>query len=201
MATVPYSGSGPDVAPDSRPPDDYTRLDVNPDQFGAAIGKGLDQHGAGVQKAQQFYGQVSVDDQINKLMDGADKIQRGDPGKVATGSKGLPIVGPDGSPQPDLGYYGLRGGDAMRARPQVKSQLDQLITAGRANLSTPEQKLQFDDQSRRLRSAWANGIGQHAETESKDWAGGVVNAAADQAASTSLRTPRTSRNSSTVWPI
>ena len=40
MATVPYSGSGPDVTPDTRAPDDYQRLDVNPSQFGAAVGQG-----------------------------------------------------------------------------------------------------------------------------------------------------------------
>ena len=181
MATVPYSGAGPDVTPDTRAPDDYQRIETNPDMFGASIGKGLDQLEAGIQKAQQFYGQVAVDDQVNKVMSTADTIRRGDPNKIATGPDGNPILGSDGKPQPDLGYLGLRGEDAMRARPGVESQIDSAIAASRANLSTPEQQLEFDKQTRRMRSAWADEIGQHAERQNQTWAIGVANSAADQA--------------------
>ncbi len=181
MATVPYSGDGPQVAPDTRPPDDYQRIETNPDMFGAGIGKGLDQLGAGIQHAQQFYGQVAVDDQVNKVMTAADTIRRGDPNKAAVGPDGMPILGSDGKPQPDLGYLGLHGEDAGRARAGADSRIDAAIAASRANLSTSEQQLEFDKQTRRMRSGWANEIAEHAERENQTWAVGVANASADQA--------------------
>ena len=181
MAQVPYAGDGPQLSPDSRAPDDYERLDVNPNQFGASVGTGLEQLGAGVQKAQQFYGQVSVDDQVNKVMSAADVIRRGDPNGVQRDASGQPVLGPDGKPQPDTGFLGLRGEAAMQARPSVEAQIDQTIAAARTNLSSPEQQLQFDTQTRRMRSAWANEIGQHALQQNQTWAVGVASSAADQA--------------------
>ncbi len=181
IAQVPYSGDGPNVAADSRAPDDLERLDVRPDQFGAAMGQGLQQLGQGVEQAVKFHDQVSVDDQVNKVMSAADIIRRGDPNGVQRDAGGQPVLGPDGQPQPDLGYLGMRGEDAMHARPQVLSSIDQTIAAARANLTSPEAQLQFDQQTRRMRSGWANEVGDHAEKQSQVWGVGVQNSAADLA--------------------
>jgi hypothetical protein len=71
MTDVPYSGV-PSVAPTAAPPDDYQRIQVNPEEFGGAIAAGEEKAGqAAVQAATdlfdiaQFHGQVNVDDQIN----------------------------------------------------------------------------------------------------------------------------------------
>ncbi len=145
------------------------------------IGQGLQQLGQGVEQAVKFHDQVSVDDQVNKVMSAADIIRRGDPNGVQRDAGGQPVLGPDGQPQPDLGYLGMRGEDAMHARPQVLSSIDQTIAAARANLTSPEAQLQFDQQTRRMRSSWANEVGDHAEKQSQVWGVGVQNSAADLA--------------------
>ena len=178
---MPYSGDGPTIAPDSRAPDDLERIDVSPDQFGASVGQGLQQLGAGVEQAVKFHDQVSVDDQVNKVMSAADIIRRGDPNGVQRDASGQPVLGPDGKPQQDLGYLGMKGEDALHARGGVEQQIDQQISAARANLTSPEAQLQFDQQTRRMRSGWANEIGQHAEQQAQTWGVGVQNSAADLA--------------------
>ena len=150
MATVPYSGAGPDVTPDTRTPDDYTRLDVNPDQFGAAIGKGLDQLGQGVQTAQKFWGQVQTDKSMN------DTLAQGDA-----------IVSQ---------FKSLRGSDALNAQQATQDKLNQVIAAGRANLSTPEQQLQFDQQVRPYQQRyWAGQMSTYANEQGRDVATSVNN--------------------------
>ncbi len=130
---------------------------------------------------EQFHDQVSVDDQVNKVMSAADVIRRGDPNGVQRDANGQPVLGPDGKPQQNLGYLGMKGEDALHARGGVEAQIDQQIAAARSNLSSPEARLQFDQQTRRMRSAWANEIGDHAERQAQVWGVGVQNSAADLA--------------------
>ena len=150
MATVPYTGAGPDVTPDTRTPDDYQRLDVNPDQFGAAVGKGLDQLGQGVQTAQKFWGEVQTDKSMN------DTLAQGDA-----------IVSQ---------FKNLRGADALNAQQATQDNLNQVIAAGRANLSTPQQQLQFDQQVRPYQQRyWAGQMSTHANEQGRDVATSVNN--------------------------
>ena len=173
MATVPYSGSGPDVTPDTRAPDDYQRIETNPDMFGASIGKGLDQLGAGVQTAQKFFGQVAADDQTNHFQDTTTKLLYGDPSKQ--------VMRPDGTVGPDSGYFGLKGRAATDARDGIEAQIAQAEKQGRANLTSPEQQLQFDSYTRRLRTNLSEKIGAYSEAQRQDWSVGVAGSQADQA--------------------
>ncbi len=173
MATTPYSGDGPTVAPDSRAPDDLERLDVRPDQFGAAIGQGLQQLGQGVEQDEKFHGQVAASDATNAYESQATKLLWGDPSKQ--------IAGPDGAMVPDSGFFGLRGDAAMRARPQIEAQLDQLQSQGSAGLPSPESKLQFDSYTRKLRTNLGERIGQHTEQQAQTWRTGVNDSTADLA--------------------
>jgi muramidase (phage lysozyme) len=160
MAQVPYNPVA-EVAPDVRSPDDYLRVQSSPDMFGGLLARGLEQAGAGASKASQFFGQVAADDASNNFQDFANKLLHGDPSKT--------ITGPDGQPQQDTGYLGLKGRAALDARPGVESQLDEYLKSTRSGLTSAEQQLQFDNFSRRYRSYVAGQIGTHADDQSQLW--------------------------------
>ncbi len=69
----------------------------------------------------------------------------------------------------------------MRARPDVEAQLDQLQQAGSAGLPSPESRLQFEGYTRRLRSNFAERIGQHTEQQATVYRTGVNDSTADLA--------------------
>jgi len=160
MAQVPYNPVA-EVAPDVRSPDDYLRVQSSPDMFGGLLARGLEQAGAGASKASQFFGQVAADDASNNFQDFANKLLHGDPSKT--------ITGPDGQPQQDTGYLGLKGRAALDARPNIESQLDEYLKSTRSGLTSAEQQLQFDNFSRRYRSYVAGQIGTHADDQSQLW--------------------------------
>src|ERR1017187_2573074 len=100
MAQVPDSSGVPSVAPETRVPEDYQRIQANPDQFGGLIARGEQELGAGATKASNFFGQVAADNASNNYQDSVNKILHGDPNKT--------VPGPDGKPQQDLGFIGLK---------------------------------------------------------------------------------------------
>lgn len=169
----------PSVAPAGLP-DDYQHIRADASSFGGEIARGTEKLGAGVEKASgevfninQFYGKVAVDDQINQVMTGSDRIRRGDP------SRNVP--GADGKPAPDVGYMGLQGRAALEARAPTEKALDDLIESARGNLKSPQQQLEFDTQTRRMRSLWINEISSHANSQFKTWTAGVNDASAAHA--------------------
>lgn len=179
MAEVPYSGV-PSVAPDSRPPEDYQRIDAKPEQFGAAIGRGLQGLGQGVANAgenvfdiSKFQGKVNTDDQVNHFVTTHNDRLYGNPNKPATGADGQPLLGADGKPQPDTGYMGLEGRAALDQRAGLLKQLEEDRKAGLANLNSPQEKLEYDAQTRRMLNETEAKIGAHADAQWKNWAGGV----------------------------
>lgn len=168
MADVPYGKGVPTVAPDARPPDDYLRVQVTPASFGGQIAEGAQRFGAGVSAAaenlfniQQLHDKTSTDDQVNHVMSASRAIRYGDPDKT--------ITGPDGKPQPDTGYLGTRGREALDRRKDATEALDAAIAEGRNNLPSARAKLDYDNQTRRMRSIWADEIGRHADTQFKVW--------------------------------
>lgn len=148
--------------PQTSAPDDYQRIQTNPNQFGASIGAGLEKLSAGGFDALHFYGQVAADSGTNDLQDFSNKLRNGDPSKM--------VVGPDGQQQPDTGYLGTKGEDAMKAAPAILAQLDQRTKEIRAGLPTPEAQLQFDQDSRRYRFNWETEISDHARSAQQEWA-------------------------------
>lgn len=162
MANVPYDDSGAQkVLPETRMPDDYQRVQATPSSFGGAIAQGEEQVGQNISKVGQLYGQVAADDASNNFQDATTRIMHGDPSKM--------VPGPDGKPQPDLGYLGLRGRAASDARASTVQQVDDILKQTRAGLYTTESQLQFDSFSRRYRSYLLSQIGSHADQQMNEW--------------------------------
>lgn len=101
----------------------------------------------------------------NWYFEQASHLAHGDPNKT--------ITGPDGTPQPDTGYFGLKGRAALDARPGFEKQLDDLQKQARGNLTTPEQQLEFDSVSRRYRTNLTEKVGTHADQQANVWYGEV----------------------------
>lgn len=172
MANVPYDPT-PDTGARTTAPDDQQRIQTDPGQFGAAIGQGLQNAGAGMTKASTFFGQVAADDATNQFQDYATKLLHGDPNKQ--------IPGPDGTMQPDTGYMGLKGRAALDARAGLEQQLTEKEKEVRGNLQSPEQQLQFDSYTRRYRAGVAEKIGSYADSQATSWYGNVNKSTADLA--------------------
>src|SRR5580698_9595820 len=115
MAEVPYGGVA-QVTPETGVPNDYQNINANPEAFGAGIARGAENLGAGAVKAADFYKQAVNDSVYNDTAQKLDHVLYGDPNKM--------ITGPDGSQQPDTGFLGKHGRDAMDARPQVEQQMN-----------------------------------------------------------------------------
>jgi hypothetical protein len=177
MAQTPYAGGVPTVAPDVRPPDDFQHVQATPEAFGGAIAHGLQEAGQGAVKSSQFYGQVASDDATNQLFDRWNKRMYGDPTKQ--------VLQPDGTMGQDTGFMGLRGRAALDARPGLESAMEADMDEIRKNLTTPEQQLAFDRDSRRYRIGLQQHLGQHADSQFTAW-GSEVNKAAGQTALTTI---------------
>ena len=163
----------PTVEPRPAPPDDYQRIGVPPQAFGAQVGAGAERLGAGLSAAGKFYGQVAASDATNQLMEGTAKILNGDPDKTT--------MGPDGQPQHDLGYLGTRGRDALDKQADTAKALQTLRAQLRGNLSTAKSQLEFDDFSRRFLAYKSGEIGTHADQQANVWYGQVEKAKYDNA--------------------
>jgi lysozyme len=161
MAQVQYNEGVPDVAPRTSVPDDYQHIQANPDQFGGLIAKGEQQLGQGAQTAVKFYGEAVADNAANEYQERATKLLYGDPSKTT--------IGPDGQPQQDTGFFGLKGRAALDARPKLDEDFDGLTKELGGQLSSPEQQLQFDNFTRRFRSLTQSEVGRHADQQANAW--------------------------------
>jgi hypothetical protein len=174
MARAPYQFSDQAAPAEVTPEVVGARqsIQTSPETFGAGTGRALEQLGATTEHVgnealnlANFYGQVAMDDGANKLQDRLDKLKYGDPNSV----------GPDGNP--DTGFLGKRGADAMHAYKPTVDQVDQAIKETRDNLPTPKSQIEFDRFSARMRADALARLGTHYEQEGKTWAVGVNKAA------------------------
>lgn len=161
MAQIDPNVGIPTVAPDAAPSDRSQHIRVSADQFGAQVGQGLEKLGAGATTAGKFFGQVAADDAGNQYQDFATKLIHGDPTQQT--------LGPDGTMQPDLGYMGLRGEAALRARPEVERKLDEKMKELRSNLTTLDQQLNFDTFSNRFKAGISSKVGSYADEQAKTY--------------------------------
>lgn len=180
MAQIQENIGIPTIDPSATAPDNTQRVNVSTDAFGGGIASAGEKLGAGLESAGksafdigEFYGKVSVDDQINHLMTEAEKIRKGS-GQPAS-------IGPDGQPVYDTGYMGLQGRAALDAREDTQKRLDEAIKNGRTNLKSPAEQLAYDTQTRQMRRTWNSEIGTHADSQFKVWATGVNDAGAGHA--------------------
>ena len=195
MAQVPDSAGVQQVEPDARPPADYQEINATPASFGGLIAQGEEKAGAGATDASNnlfniadFQGKVNTDDQVNKWVEGNNKILYGDPSKPAVGPDGQPVMGPDGKPQPDRGFMGLEGRAAADKREETLQALEDQRMAGRKNLN-PKDQILYDEQTQRMYGIAEREMGQHADTQWQVWAGGVNGSGASIALSSIARTP------------
>jgi Phage tail lysozyme len=164
VARSDYQGV-PQDTPDLQAPNDLQHAEASPASFGGQVAQAGQQFGADLLKTADFYGQVAADQATNNFLDTRDKLLYGDPGKT--------VMGPDGTPQPDTGFLGLRGADAMRARPEVAASLDEAIQEQQEGLQTPMARQAFENQSRRYRAQTLEQVGAHADQQQKVWASDV----------------------------
>jgi hypothetical protein len=169
MAASPYTGVNDNSAPEEQP-QDTLRIDASPASFGAPLAQGSEALGAGALDAAKFYNQVSADHATNNYLDARTKILYGDPSQPATDAQGNPILGPDGQPTPDTGYFGRRGADAMAARAGTEKALEEAAREQQSGLSTPASREAFENQSRRFRASDMSSMAQHADQQQKVWA-------------------------------
>jgi GH24 family phage-related lysozyme (muramidase) len=172
MAQVQSSEGIPEVAPHTSVPDDYQRIQATPEEFGGLIARGEQQLGQGAQTAAKFYGEAVADNAANEFQERTTKLLYGDPQKM--------VQGPDGKPQPDTGFFGLKGRAALDARPKLDDSMNSLTQELREQLSSPEQQLQFDNFTRRYRSLTQSEVGRHADSQANTWYAEVNNTAAKQ---------------------
>lgn len=111
--------------------------------FGGFIAQGLEKFGQGASTAGKFWGQVQTDSTVGDTLESADKIV----GQFKT----------------------LRGADALNAQASTVQQLDDLFKSARDNLATPEQQLQFDQQTRMFKARFLDGqIETHAAQQGQE---------------------------------
>jgi hypothetical protein len=158
---VPYGQGVPSVEPTPTAPEDYERVAPTGLEAYKELGQSIKGLGAEIGKSAEFFGQVRADNAFNNYQEQSTKLLYGDPSKK--------VPGPDGSLIPDTGFMGLRGDVALRQRPQVEQQLDNILKQSRAGLSTPREQLEFDTYSRRLRTNLGERIGSHADEQAKTY--------------------------------
>jgi hypothetical protein len=172
MAATPYTGVPTTEPQPAAPP--FQRIETphaEANMFGAQVGQGLEQLGAGFQRASVVFGEVAADDASNQYQEKTNAIMFGVPGKM--------VLGPDGKTMvPDSGFMGLKGDAALRARPEVQKQLEQARNEIRNGLMTGPQLLRYDDFSRRHKTWVEDRVGQHADTQANAWYDQVENASA-----------------------
>ena len=131
MANVPYSAGQSEVAPNAAPPDDYQRIQSSPADFGGQIAQGGEKLGQGAIGAGKFWGEVQVDGELNNRMQQLNDL--------AEHAKSL------------------QGQDALNAQASIQDQKDQIVSAGRDALSTPEQQHRYDSTIRPFADRYISG--------------------------------------------
>lgn len=134
--------------------------------YGGALGEAEQQAGRELSVTASHWGEIAADDASNNFQKQADHLLRGDPDKTTTN--------PDGTQTPDTGFMGLKGGEALRQRKTYENQLDDLLKKTRSGLYSEDQKLRFDNFSRRYRAVISSQMGTHADTQANVYAMGVA---------------------------
>lgn len=146
MARVPYMPV-PDITPIGAPahPFDYMHIEARPEDFGAGIGRALEQGGQQIEEGgaalnraaierQNLVNQFQTDNKVNDFQDFGLKLFYGDP---TNGQKGL---------------YSLQGKDAMDAYGGIVKSFENQREAIRSTLQNGYQIKEFDSATRRMQS-------------------------------------------------
>lgn len=174
----------PEIAPGAAP-GGFQTVQASPDAFGASAARGLQVAGQGLQaasdnifKASQVYDQVAADDAANQYQERVGKLLYGDP---AAPSQNVGMTGP----VQNTGYLGLKGREALDARPELDKQISALQKEISGNLKNPIQQKLFTDFAGKYRTQQTARISTHATEQEATWTVGV-NKAAEGLALTSI---------------
>lgn len=144
-----------------------------PDAFGAAVGRGQEALGRGEEQAGgdilrvgKFFNSAAADAASNDFEEKVTHILYGAPG----------AVGPDG--QPDTGYFGKKGRDALDARAGVMQNINDLMRKTQGTLPALESQERFSEISRRFRTITDGKVGEFASRQSTIWQTEVNSASA-----------------------
>lgn len=160
----------PDVEAREAAPDDLQHINVPENAFGAGLGRAAENAGEGLARGVEFYSQVAADHATNNYLEQSSQILYGDLSRPAVDENGNPILGPDGSPVGQGGFYSLRGADALSAAPGVRQQLDDLIAHQESTLQTQGAREQFDTVSRRYQNQETTRMGAFYDEQNRVWA-------------------------------
>jgi hypothetical protein len=173
MPTVPAAGypTGPEAPPqiDPRlPVDDFLRIDARPEAFGGAVGTALTRAGGELEKGagelaqaaisrQDFFNKVASDNANTEFMKESHKLFYGDPDAGVN-----PVTGQANKP----GFFALKGQDAIDAGPPNDA-LDKLQRDIGARLPNDRARLDFNTETRRLRTYQDGEISRHWDEQLK----------------------------------
>jgi hypothetical protein len=161
LAEVPYRAS-PSNEPAATPPTVYYEPRIDREAIGA-VGRGLQQFGAGVKEAGDFWAEVQTDHNLNNALEQGDKAVEN--------------------------FKTLRGADATEAEPGVRQNLSDIGDRYRSTLS-PAQQLQFDKIWRNYKDRYWNGqITTHSDQQGLAIATETNKAGADIAFSQAAANP------------
>lgn len=149
----------PSVEPVTSPGNNFQNIRATPQAFGSDVGAGVQALAGQLERSgdelanvaiarQNLINQVTADDYSNKALDAANKILYGDPDKPG-----------------DVGFYGLKGENAMREFPNARKNLDRVLQEHRASLQNPVQQHLFDRDIRRTRLILNAEMGRHYDRE------------------------------------
>ena len=173
MPTVPAAGydTGPAAPPqiDLRlPVDDFLRIDARPEAFCGAVGTALTRAGGELEKGagelaqaaisrQDFFNKVASDNANTEFMKESHKLFYGDPDAGVN-----PVTGQANKP----GFFALKGQDAIDAGPPNDA-LDKLQRDIGARLPNDRARLDFNTETRRLRTYQDGEISRHWDEQLK----------------------------------
>jgi hypothetical protein len=172
MPQVPYSPV-PSNAPSTSVPPDYLNIQASPADFGAQVGQATEKLGATAGQAADMASQqaiswqtvannVAADAAFNQFQDQNQKILYGDPNDPSK-----------------PGYFGMHGEAAVNGRAAALQALNDARQGISDGLANQNQRLAFDEASRRLQMNSMSGVGSHYDQEFTRYGTEVQSAAID----------------------
>lgn len=154
----------PELVPSGSPPDDYQRIQSSPGAFGGIVGQAEEKAGAQVHQLGgelfKIYDETASTDAYTKYQTAVNSLLYGDPRDPSK-----------------KGYLELAGEEAMQARPQVLSRMEDLIGQIKGGLKTGPSQVDFERASRRLQSYSLSQVGRHYDQEGKRWSVSTMDSA------------------------
>jgi len=166
----------PEVQPTGAPSGDYQRIQTSPDMFGAlaaegkrAIGQGLQNFGAGIEKASNTAISIATEQAQQDARTHADEVHSWQSDRVTDAQER---------------YLQLRGRAASDALPDFKKEIDDIRQEALGQAGNPFAQRLIESEGRRLTDVAYSQAARHAASQKAQW---DTNTAIDSAASSGSR--------------